>query len=91
MKVDIKHAKDGGIWDGSSISIASGEELTIAPDGKFVGIYTNNVPKYGHLDELWIVKRKKFLKAVAKALNVIIYERDAVAELDGGPEPGYYR
>src|SRR5665647_3717358 len=74
MKVDVKHAKDGDLWDGSSISIACGEELAIAPDGKFVGIYTNNVPKFADLDELWIFKRKAFLKAVAKALNVVIYD-----------------
>ena len=91
MKVDVKHANDTGTWDGSSISIETGKDLCIAPGTKYVGIQTNNAPEWVSEDELWIFKRKAFLKAVAKALNVIIYERDAVAELDGGPEPGYYR
>ena len=91
MKVDVKHAKDGDLWDGSSISIESGDTVSITRDAKFVGIYTNNVPKYDHQDELWIFKRKTFLKAVAKALNVAIYDADALSDLNRGDVPGYYR
>jgi len=85
MKVDVKHAKVDGIWDGSSISIAG--NLAAAPGSGYVGIYTNNVPKHADLDELWIVKRKAFLKAVAQALNVVIYDQTGALDV----KSGYYK
>ena len=89
MKVDVKHAGDNGTWDGSSISIETGEDLCIAPGTKYVGIQTNNVPEWVGEDELWIFKRKAFLKAVAKALSVVIYEPDDVFADIG--EAGYHK
>ena len=89
MKVDVRHAKVNGIQDGSSISIETGEDLVIAPGDKYVGIQTNNTSEFDDLDELWIFKRKAFLKAVAKALGVVIYEPASTA--GGVEDSGYYR
>jgi len=84
MKVDVKVYRSE---DGESISIVSGDTLSIARDAKLIGIRTNNPPEHNDLDELWIVKRKAFLKAVAEALNVAIYE----PHVDGNAGVGYYR
>lgn len=87
MKVDVKHAKFDGVSDGSSITIESSDGSMI--DAKHVGITTNNVDEFADSDELWIFKRTKFLKAVAKALNVVIYEPgNDTTFLD---DPGYYK
>ena len=90
MKVDVKHAKlDDGSFDALSISIESGDTVSIVQDAKYVGIYTNNDPAHDDRNELWIFKRKAFLKAVAKALNVVIYDSHPD---DGVNDPaGYYR
>lgn len=81
--------KDVSGSDGYYIEIVPGAGLRA--DDDLVGLQTHIAAPYDTHDELWTFKRKKFLKAVAKALSVIIYERDAVAEAEGGPEPGYYR
>jgi hypothetical protein len=39
-----------------------------------VGIETLNEKKYRAQDGLWILKRKKFLKAIAKELGVCIHD-----------------
>jgi len=83
MKVDVKEYMSD---DGSSISIESGDTVPIVNSAKFVGIYTNNSPEHDDLDELWIFRRKAFLKAVAEALNVLICDRYA-DDIDAG----YYK
>lgn len=82
MKVDVKDSEND---DGSYVTIESSDGLMI--DTKRVGISTHNVDEHSDLDELWIFKRKAFLKAVAKALGVAIYDG-----LTGDNEPaGYYK
>jgi len=80
MRADVKEQLAD---NGSSITILSADELSVTDDSKLVGIQTNNGAGYDDGDELWIFKRKAFLRAVSKALDVNIIDADPPLTVSG--------
>lgn len=79
------------------VSGSAGYHIEIEPAGgiygaDYVSLVTHNAAPYEDHDEQWVFKRKRFLKVVAKALGVVIYEPTGRACTAGRIEDvGYYQ
>ena len=70
------------------VSGYAGYYIEIEPGGEVYGadnvcLHTCNSAPFKSHDELWVLKRKRFLKAVSKALDVTIFERENADDIIG--------
>lgn len=82
-EMKVRDVSYGG--NGDFVEIGAGAYGFKIGTAAYVSIQTSH-PAADDLDRLWIFKRKRFLKVVAKSLNVVIYEGASTAEA-----VGYYK
>ena len=71
------------VGDTSGCYVTLDDDVLAGGNGDCVTLETHNGAGFEDRDELWTFKRKRFLKAVAKSLGVVIYEGASIAEVVG--------